>query len=162
MVAVGLCAIVFAGIMSAYLFVGRNMTRLINFQQQEVQSRRALRQFTQDLSSAIQLTTATSTQIALTKPTATGTTAVSYAYSSGAGTLARTDTAGTQTILSGVTSFALSYFNESGSSVASGTQSIKAVEFTYTSRAGSSASGTMASSTMVSPRVLLRNKPALQ
>jgi hypothetical protein len=162
MVAVSICAIVFAGILSAYLFVGRNLTRLVNFQQQEVQSRRALRQFTQDLSAAIQLTTATSSQIALTKPTATGTTAVSYAYSSGAGTLARTDTNGTQTILSGVTSFALSYFNEAGSTVSSGSQSIKAVEFTYTSRAGSSASGTLASSTMVSPRVLLRNKPALQ
>ncbi|HUR60618.1 MAG TPA: hypothetical protein VM029_23050, partial [Opitutaceae bacterium] len=117
MVAVSLCAIVFAGILSAYLFVGRNLTRLVNFQQQEVQSRRALRQFTQDLSAAIQLTTATSSQIALTKPTASGTTTVSYLYSSGSGTLARTDTAGTQTILRGVTSFALSYFNEAGSTV---------------------------------------------
>ena len=124
MVAVSLCAIVFAGILSAYLFVGRNLTRLVNFQQQEVQSRRALRQFTQDLSAAIQLTTATSSQVALTKPTSTGTTAVSYTYSSANGTLARTDSAGTQTILRNVTSFSLSYFNETGSTVSSGTQSI--------------------------------------
>src|SRR5687767_5062228 len=92
MVAVSAMAIVFAGIFAAYLFVGRNLTRLVNFQRQEVESRRALRQFTQDLSAAINLTTATSTQIALTKPTATGTTTVSYTYSSAHGTLARTDT----------------------------------------------------------------------
>lgn len=161
MVAVSVCSFVFAGILSAYLFVGRNLTRLVNFQRQEVESRRTLRQFTQDLSAAIQLTTATSTQLALTKPTATGTTPVSYNYSSGGGTLTRTDSAGTQTLLSGVTAFSWSYFNEAGSAVAAGTQSIKAVEFSYTSGVGSSASGTLASSATVSSRIVLRNKPAL-
>jgi prepilin-type N-terminal cleavage/methylation domain-containing protein len=161
MVAVSAMAIVFAGIFSAYLFVGRNLTRLVNFQRQEVESRRALRQFTQDLSAAINLTTATSTQIALTKPTATGTTTVSYTYSSGNGTLARTDSVGTQTILSGVTSFALSYFNETGSSTTN-TQSVKGVEFLYSSAVGTTDSGTRATYTTVSPRVILRNKPALQ
>lgn len=162
MVAVSVCSIIFAGIMSAYLFVGRNLTRLVNFQRQEVESRRTLRQFTQDLSAAIQLTTATSSAIALTKPTSTGTTTVSYAYASGAGTLTRTDSVGTQTLLSGVTTFALSYFNEAGSSVSSGSQSIKSVEFSYSSGSGSAASGTLAASTTVSSRVVLRNKPALQ
>lgn len=161
MVAVSAMAIVFAGIFAAYLFVGRNLTRLVNFQRQEVESRRALRQFTQDLSAAISLTTATSTQIALTKPTATGTTTVSYTYSSANGMLTRTDTAGTRTILSGLTAFTLSYFNETGSSTAS-TQSVKGVEFSYSSAVGTAASGTRASYTTVSPRVVLRNKPALQ
>ena len=156
-----LCAVIFTAVMGSYLFLGRNLTRLVNFQRQEVESRRTLRQFTQDLSAAISLTTATSTDVALTMPTASGTTAVSYSYSSGSGTLTRTDSIGTQTVLSGVTAFALSYFNQAGSSVASGTQSIKAVEFSYSAGAGSSASGTLASSTTVSSRVLLRNKPAL-
>jgi prepilin-type N-terminal cleavage/methylation domain-containing protein len=161
MVAVSAMTIVFAGIFAAYLFVGRNLTRLVNFQQQEVQSRRALREFTQDLSGAVNLTTATSTQIALTKSTGPGTTPVTYAYSAANGTLTRTDSSGTRTLLSGVTTFTLSYYNESGSATTS-TQSVKGVEFSYSSAAGTSASGTRANYTTVSPRIVLRNKPALQ
>src|SRR5688572_20401816 len=78
LVASSISAVVFAGILAAYLFVGRNLTRLVNVQHQEVESRRTLRQVTQDVSAAIQLTTATSSQLSLTKPTSSGTTAVSY------------------------------------------------------------------------------------
>jgi prepilin-type N-terminal cleavage/methylation domain-containing protein len=80
MISMSLLAIVFAAVFSAYLFLGRNLTRLVNVQQQQVQSRRTLRTFTQDLSSASQLTTATSTQIALSKPAGNGTATVTFRY----------------------------------------------------------------------------------
>lgn len=161
MAAVSISAIVFAGIFSAYLFVGRNLTRLVNLQRQEVESRRTLQRFTQDLSAAIQLATATSSQVSLTKPLGSGTTAVSYTYSSANGTFTRTDSAGTQTLLSGVTGLTLSYFTEAGSSVTD-TQSVKSVELLVSTATGNANSGTLASYTTVSPRVVLRNKPALQ
>lgn len=65
LLAVTLSGILFTAILSAYLFLGRSLTRLMNLQQQEVQSRRTLRQFTDDASATIALTTASSSQVDL-------------------------------------------------------------------------------------------------
>lgn len=162
MVATSLLAVVLAGVLAAYLFVGRNLTRLVNLQEQEVESRRTLRQFTEDVSSAINLSTATASQISLTKPTGGGTTSVSYVYSSGNGTLVRTDSTGSQELLSGVTALTITYYNATGGEISSSPQSIKAAELSFSTSAGSANSGTLATFRTVSPRVVLRNKPALQ
>ncbi len=162
MVATSLLAIVLAGVLAAYLFVGRNLTRLVNLQQQEVQSRRALRTFTQDVSAAISLSTGTSSQLVLSKLTTTGTATVTYAYSSTDGTLVRTEAASTRTLVSGLTSLNFTYYTETGVTVSGSTQSVKSVELSFASAAGTSTSGTRASYTTVSPRVLLRNKTTLQ
>jgi prepilin-type N-terminal cleavage/methylation domain-containing protein len=175
LVATSVSAIIFAGILAAYLFVGRNLTRMVNVQHQEVESRRTLWQVTADVSAATQLTTATTSQIVLTKPVSGNTATVTYSYSSANGTLSRTvsyasgtppasgaDIAGTQTMLTGVTAFTITYYNEGGTAVSSSPQSVKSVEFSFTSASGSSGSGTRASYATVSPRVLLRNKQALQ
>jgi prepilin-type N-terminal cleavage/methylation domain-containing protein len=162
MVALSMAAIIFAAVMTAYLFLGRSLTRLVNLQRQEVQSRRTLRQFTQDLSAAIQLTTATSSQVTLTKPIASGTTTVTYTYASGAGTLTRTDSAGTQTLISGLTSFNVSYFDSGGTAISSSPQSVKSAELAFASQYGTAINGTLTAYATVSPRVVLRNKPALQ
>ena len=165
MVALSLATIVIAGIIAAYLFLGRNLTRLVNMQQQEVKGRRALQMFTQDMSAAISLTTCTDAQVVFTIPTASSTASVTYTYtagSGGSGTFVRTDSTGTTTILTDLASFDFSYFSESGSSIASSTpQSVKSVEFTYTSAVGASLSGTRVNYTTVSPRVVMRNKPSL-
>lgn len=168
LVATSVAAIVLAGVLSAYLFLGRNLTRLMNTQQQDVQSRRALRNFTSDLSAAIQLSTATSSQLVLTKPKAGGTTTVSYVYAAPSpataanGTLKRTDNGVERTVLSSLTAFALTYYNEAGTAITPNAQSVKAVEFSYASAAGVASAGTQSAYTTVSPRVVLRNKPVLQ
>jgi hypothetical protein len=162
LVATSVSAILFAGILTAYLFIGRNLTRLVNVQHQDVESRRTLWQVTADVSAASQLTTATTSQLVLTKPVSGGTATVSYSYSPNAGTLSRTDSAGTQTMLTGLTAFTITYYNEGGTAITSSPQSVKSVEFSFTAASGSSTSGTRASYTTVSPRVLLRNKQALQ
>lgn len=159
--AAALATMVFAAIFSAYLYIGRNLTRLANTQHQEAQSRRTLQQFVQDISAASTLTRATSTELVLTKPTSSGTSTVSYVYSSGDGTLTRTDAAGPQTLLSGATGVTLSYFSESGLAV-SDTQSVKAVELLVSTANGSAASGTRSGYTSASSRVVLRNKAPLQ
>jgi prepilin-type N-terminal cleavage/methylation domain-containing protein len=161
MAAVSISTIVFVGMFSAYLFVGRNFTRLANAQQQDAEGRRTLQRFTQDLSAAISLTTAMPTEISLTKRLATGTATVSYAYSAANGTFTRTDSAGTQTLLSGVTGVTLSYFSEAGNPTTT-PHSIKSVELLVSSAVGNASGGTRATATAVSPRIVLRNKAALQ
>lgn len=168
MVALSISAIVGAGVLSAYLFMGRNLTRLMNTQQQDTQSRRALHNFTADVSAAIQLTTATSSQLVLTKSTAGGTATVTYVYAAPSpatasnGTLKRTDNGTERTVLSSLTSFALTYYNEAGTAITPNAQSVKAVEFSFASAVGDPNAGTRAAYMTVSPRVILRNKPVLQ
>lgn len=162
MVATGLLAIVLLAVLSAYLFVARNLTRLVNSQHQEVESRRTLRTFTQDLSAAIQLSTATTSHLAFTKPTGGAATSVTYLYSAANGTLVRTEGTVTQTLLTGLTSFTLTYYNEAGTAVGSSPPSVKSVEMMFTSAAGTASSGTQARYTTVSPRVVLRNKSTLE
>ncbi len=58
------------GVMSAYLFLGRNFTRLGNTQQQDVKARRALFYFSRDVSSAISFTSTTTSNLTLTTPAA--------------------------------------------------------------------------------------------
>lgn len=163
LVATSLSMIVFAAIFSAYLFLGRNLTRLVNVQRQENESRRTLRTFTQDVSAAIRLTTATSSQITLIRPTSGGTTTVTYTYSSGNGTLTRTEGGNVQTLVSEISSgsFAFTFYNESGTTVST-LQSIKSVEMSFSTTFGSSLAGTRATYRTVSPRIVLRNKPVLQ
>jgi hypothetical protein len=106
--------------------------------------------------------TATATGLTLS---AIATTSVTYTYTSGAGstgTLTRTDYAGTTSLLTNLTNFDFSYFSEANSAVSNSTpQSVKSIEFTYTSAVGTAASGTLASYTTISPRVVMRNKPLL-
>jgi prepilin-type N-terminal cleavage/methylation domain-containing protein len=162
LVATSLSAIVFAGVLSAYLFIGRNLTRLVNFQQQEVESRRTLRYLTEDVSAATVLTTATASRLDLTKPASGGSTAISYVYSPGDQTLTRTDPSGTRTLLTGLTDFSLLYYNRTGMAIASSLLSVKSIELSFSSTAGSAASGTLASYSTVSPRIVMRNKPVLE
>lgn len=168
LVATSVAAIVLAGVLAAYLFMGRNLTRLANLQQQEMQSRRILRQFTTDLSAASQLSTATTSQIVLVKPTSGGTTTITYAYTAPSpstaanGRLTRQDASGTQTLIRTLTSFTVAYYNEGGTAVTSSPVSVKSVELAFASAYGSASNGTLAAYNSVSPRVILRNKPALQ
>ncbi len=162
MVATSVSAIVFAGILAAYLFMGRNLTRLVNTQQQEAQSRRVLRQFTQDLSGATAITMPSASVLSVTKTAASGTTTVTYTYASGAGTLHRNDGA-SQKILSNLTAYTYSFYSEAGNTVAStNLQSVKSVEVSFTSAVGVQTAGTRSTLTTISPRVVLRNKPMLQ
>ncbi len=164
-VALSLGTIIIAGSITAYLFLGRNLTRLVNIQQQEVKGRRTLKMFTEDVSSAISLTTCTDSLIVLTKPTAGASSTVTYTYTSGAGstgTFSRTESGTTQTLLTNLTTFDFTYYNEANSTISNSTpQSVKTIEFTFTSAVGTAASGTLASYTTISPRVVMRNKPLL-
>jgi prepilin-type N-terminal cleavage/methylation domain-containing protein len=173
MVSLSVSAIVLGGVLAAYIFLGRNLARLVNTQHQQVQSRRTLVMFTKDLSTASALSTATTSQITLTKPVSSGNATVAYVYtapspaSAANGTLVRTETLPsssptTLTILSGLTSFTFNFYNGGGTAVTSSPQSVKTVEFSFASAAGNANNATLTAFNSVSPRVVLRNKPVLR
>lgn len=175
LIGMSLTFIVMAGILAAYLFMGRNLTRMVNLQDQEVKNRRVLQLFTSDVSSAIQFTLATDTQVVISAQTATSAASyVTYTYTAGAantGKLTRTtptDAAGAvisgsiaTDLLTGLSAFDFNFFTETNVSTTS-LASIKFAQFSYTAVIGTKASGTGSTYTTVSSKVLLRNKPALQ
>jgi len=168
-----------AGALSSYLFLGRNLTRLANIQQQQVTSRHVLRTFTQDVSAGVSITTASNTQLVFIKQksssTATVITTVTYTYTpcaagANTGTLTRTEvtttmppTSTTTTLVSNLTTATggFAYYDETGSSTST-LQLIKSVDLNFTTSLGSTGTGTLTNYSMASPRVLLRNKPLLQ
>jgi len=178
MIGMALAMIVGAGALSSYLFLGRNLTRLANIQQQQVNSRRVLQTFTQDISAGVSISSASSAQLTFIKQksnsTATVITTVTYTYTpcaagANTGTLTRTEatttptpTSTTTTLISNLTTATggFAYYDEAGNATAT-VQLIKSVELTFTSSAGTAGTGTLAAYSMVSPRVLLRNKPTL-
>ncbi len=242
MIAMSLLAFLTLGVMSTYLFVGKNLERLMSTQQQGVKARRVIRQFTQDVGSALSIASTSGTalsssyleftvptQLALANCTTTsasktvtctsttglaatyaltgagipdgtvvssvtnGTTfvmsiaatatasgvalnavvpvTVKYTYSSANATLVRNyngvdnptlpllsniDT----TVASPANGFA--YYNQDGVTVSPTSPFLKQIEFAFTTASGNVALGLRTSYTIVSPRVILRNKPILR
>jgi prepilin-type N-terminal cleavage/methylation domain-containing protein len=189
-VAMGLSAIIFAGILSGYTFLARNFTRLLNTQGQDTKSRRAVYVFTQDVSKAINvfhpldpainvphpldplpsptlgLDDAT---LKLALPDGNSTKVVSYVFDPTSRSLLRTENGNTTVLLADLTSFGGSvedrphfrYFDKTGNSTVAPV-SVKEIELKFTSSVGNPASGTAARYTAVSPRLVLRNKSLLQ
>jgi hypothetical protein len=168
-----LSAIVFAAILSGFTFLGRNLTRLVNRQDQETKSRHAFYIFSKDISVATQVAAGSNTTLSLKLPVlGGGTSTVFYSFNSTAGALTRTDSVGSTVLLTDLTAFNFNYFNGAGIQLAltpdnqtpSGLSvvSVKEVELKFTSALGSSTSGVRSSYASVSPRLLLRNKALLQ
>jgi type II secretory pathway component PulJ len=179
LVAGSLTVTLMAAVLSAYLFLGRNLTRLVNMEQQQTKLRHALRVFAQDLGTAANLTTATSTisgstttfaQFVLVTPTGGN---VTYTYNlSGNGKLTRQVGSETvQDILTDITTFSINYYTVSQTlngtaysttlAAPANPLGVKSVEFRVTTSVGSSAAGTLATFRAMSPRILLRNRTGL-
>lgn len=168
---------VFAGVLSAYIFLGRGLSRQVNEEGLESRTRLALYYLTQDVSSASAITAqnpgtqVTGTQMTLTIP---GTGLVSYYcdWSGGAtqGILERQVGSGPYLVLlTSLTSFSFQYFDSTTNLVTAPATApstpqidIKQVCMTYTSSAGYAPSGNQSNLTVVSPLVMLKNKGVLQ
>jgi Tfp pilus assembly protein PilW len=162
MVGMSLSLTIIAVTLAAWIFVGRNFTRMANTQYLEAHTRSAFTLFSTDVGSTTKVSTATATSLALTVPAGS----VSYAYSSANGTLTRTDTSGTATVLiSDLTSFSFNYFNTTGTTAIASpsTASVKKIEMSFTSKLGNSSDNLKQSVySTVSSRVALSNRPLLQ
>jgi Tfp pilus assembly protein PilW len=169
-------AFVFSGVLSAYMFLGRGLSRQVNEEDLESRTRLALFWFTQDISSAtsIQATNpgsgVTGTMMLLTLPSgATEYYMCDWSGGAGKGILnRRTGTSGpTLALLKNITSFSLVYYDPAGNVVtapataSSPQMNIKQVYMTYTTTAGVASTGNQSNLTVISSKVTMKNKGAL-
>jgi len=80
-----LSAAVMAGVLSSYIYIGRNLARLANQQTLETEGRRTLANFSRDVRMASELTDTanlSATRVSFTLPVANGTQTVTYYYNS--------------------------------------------------------------------------------
>lgn len=167
---------VFAGVLSAYIFLGRGLSRQVNEEGLESRTRLALFWFTQDVSNASAVKAqnpgagVTGTLMILTVPSLGSVTyACDWSGGAGQGKLTRQVGAGaTLTLLTNLTSFSLGYFDPSGNSITAPSTAptnaqanIKQVDMVYTSTAGVAKTGNQSNFTVVSPIVILKNKAVL-
>jgi hypothetical protein len=168
---------VFAGVLSAYVFLGRGLTRVANAESLESRARLALYYFTQDVSSASTIIAqnpgsgVTGTQFTLNVP---GLGAVVYAtdWSLGADQGILTRQVGSNpalTLLTNVTSISFAFTDPTGNPVTVPTSApsvpqidIQQAYMTFTSTAGYAQSGAQSQFTVVSPGVTLKNKSFLK
>jgi Tfp pilus assembly protein PilW len=183
MLATFISAFVFAGVLSAYIFLGRALTRQGNEAEQESRSRTTLYYLTQEVSSATGIaqdtnppaTTSGLAQLVINTLDGTGSPyTVTYTYTSGSptGTLTRmpSTTGAPMSLLIGVTNFAFTFYNSAGSVIAlsptyftlSNPNLVKQVSLSYTTVAGSVLSGAQSHFNVVSPIIVMKNKPLLQ
>ncbi len=167
---------VFAGVMSAYIFLGRGLARQVNAEGLESRTRLALFTLSTDVSSAAGISAqnpgvgVSGNQMTLYFPDTT-----SAVYSCdwsvpNSGRLIRTSSNGqTLVLLTNLTGFAFQYFDGTTTAVtvpatapASPQVDIKQVCMTYTSSAGYAPSGNLSNFTVVSPLLVMKNKTLLQ
>jgi hypothetical protein len=178
-------AFVFAGVLSAYIFLGRSLARQVNEQSLESRGRLALNWVTQDVSTAFSIiaqnpgANTTGTQFTLSVPIfdpVSGTSqvhTVSYAcdWTSGPtqGTLERQVDSGTPLVLlTNLSNFSFGYCDMTGTPVVAPSSpplspqvNIKQVYMSYTAVAGYATSGAQSQYTVVSPIVVMKNKTLL-
>ena len=80
-----LSAAVMAGVLSSYIYIGRNLARLANQQTLETEGRRTLANFSRDVRMASELTDTanlSATRVSFTLPVASGNNTVTYYYNS--------------------------------------------------------------------------------
>jgi Tfp pilus assembly protein PilW len=186
MLATFISAFVFAGVLSAYIFLGRALTRQGNEAEQESRSRTTLYYLTQEVSSATGIapdtnpssTTSGLTQMVLNTLDGNGIPyTVTYVYtpSPSGGTLTRTPNPtpstglGPTSLLVGVTNLTFTYYNSAGTaltSISSPTVTnpniVKQVSLSYTTVAGTVLSGAQSHFNVVSPLIVMKNKPYLK
>jgi prepilin-type N-terminal cleavage/methylation domain-containing protein len=182
MLAVTISSFVFAGVLSAYIFLGRALTRQGNEAEQESRSRLTLYYLTQEVSSATGIaadtnppaTTSGITQMVINTLDNHGAPyTVTYSYNANAagGTLTRTASTGSgpTSLLTGVTSLTFTFYNSAGTAVTNtlnptitNPNIVKQVGLSYTTVAGSAVSGAQSHFNVVSPLIVMKNKPLLQ
>jgi Tfp pilus assembly protein PilW len=184
MVVTFISAFVFAGVLSAYIFLGRGLMRQGNEEQLESRSRQAIYDFTQDMSAASAVTSANATTLTVntwipqTSPNPSVMATATYEYFPAEGQLIVTRTAppasslafpnwptpaGPQglVLLNNVTNFSFGTYDISGNATGLAPL-IKQVNMSFTTTAGSQMGGAQSKLTVVSPQVILKNKSSPQ
>ena len=184
MVVTVISGIVFAGVLSAYIFLGRGLMRQGNEEQLESRSRQALYDFTQDMSAASAVISANATTLTVNtwipqtagNPPVMGTATYEYAPAEGQLSLIRDSAARRDACLPELADAA----REPGIRPAEQRNEFQlrhlrherrlhrhpgtdqAGNMSFTTTAGSQIGGAQSHFTVVSPQVILKNKPSPQ
>jgi len=164
-----LALVVLAAVISCFVFLSRNLSRLQIQQKFESQGRRALLQFAQDVRMASAISNPTTSSMTLTLPTSSSSMTVVYDYDSGGGTVTRTPNGSPPVppLLVNLTSFDFTYYDSSGSPYLTPLLNyligIKQVSMRFNAQSSASWNLTqpMVNYQVTSARVILRNKPLL-
>ena len=163
MVSTTLAGVVLAGVMTAFLFLGRSGANVRNYSDMEAQARRGLEFFAEDVRQASAIVWSSSTHVTLTVNSAS----VAYVYSSSAGTFSRVDASSNRVLMSGIApgTFTFRAFNVVGNELPLATSADLAAAGSSTkqlqiSLEASRTSQTVATATntVLSARFILRNK----
>lgn len=163
MIGSALASFLLAGILSTFLFMGRAGANLWNYSDMEVQARRSLEIFAEDVRQASAITWNTSTSVTLV----VNSTAVGYAYDSATGVFSRQVGSETRQLITGIApgSFVFKSYNLAGaemplatsanlSAASSSTKQLQvSLEASRTTR-----TVTTATNLVLSARYILRNK----
>ncbi|HEY1793301.1 MAG TPA: hypothetical protein VGG34_10310 [Opitutaceae bacterium] len=183
MMVTAISAFVFAGVLSAYTFLGRSLSRQVNEQSLESRTRLALYWLTQDLesASAIKIQSPGSGTSGYTMElTLSGGTIVDYAVDWNSsfttnppnppGCLVRSSGGTTLVLLRSLTAITFNYYDINGTAIAAPSTStplstptlvnvdVKQVSVNFTSAAGISAVGNRSSFTVSTPRIIMKSK----
>jgi len=169
LIGVSLALTVMTGVLSTYIFLGRQLSRLTYQQALGAEAQRTIQQFAQDIRGATAVASPGDSSVILTVPTTSSTMTVTYTYASGAGntgTLTRTPSSGTaQVVLRNLSAFDFNYYDAADTAVTDFTNkvsSIKKVSFTFSSQTGTANQGTLTPVHQgASPRLNLANPSLL-
>jgi prepilin-type N-terminal cleavage/methylation domain-containing protein len=110
LVASSLATIVMAGVMTAFLFIGRTSISLRNYADLETQARNALETFAQDVRMSSGVTWNSSTSLALTIQQGNTTIPATYAYDPAARTFSRTVGTTTEVLITNIRNFSFNAY----------------------------------------------------
>lgn len=99
MLSTGLSSLVLAGVLSTFLFLSRSGATMQNYNEMELQSRRGLEYFAEDVRQAKAIAWNSSTSVTLTLDSAT----ITYSYSSVTRAFSRQDATSTKVLITSIT-----------------------------------------------------------
>lgn len=154
--------LILAGVLTAFLFLGRSGVGIQNYNDMESQARKSLELFAEDVRQASAITWNDTVTVTLNVNSAP----VIYTYVASAGTFYRRDASGTRALVTGVTAFAFKAYTITGteitdlSSAAARTSASKVTKQLQLTLEAARARSTLATATntVLSARFILRNK----
>jgi len=167
MISATLASFLLLAVLTAFLFLGRTGANMQNYTEMEVQARRAIETFAEDVRMAKDATWNSPTSLTLTVVTSSGATATyTYAYSSTTGKLTRQTATTTTTLVSGITSFSFTAYKINTAPITLTSDStVLAAASTLTKQVQislrairSTRTVTDATNSVISARFILRNK----
>lgn len=167
MISAALASFLLVAVLTSFLFLGRTGANMQNYTEMEVQARRAIETFAEDVRMAKDATWNSPNSLTLTVVTSSGTTATyTYAYSSTTGQLTRQTATTTTTLVSGITSFSFTAYKINTNQITLTTDSaVLAAASSMTKQVQISLRAvrktqtvTDATNSVISARFILRNK----